>query len=185
MSTTYDRCPFAIESMMNELLCAYELHQPLLDNRVKIDLGFAMAERNEKTGEPVGFALKQHGVRALAKVRIIPLKDRVMGRGDAEILIDKDWWDTATEPEQRAVLDHELCHLEVRFNESGVVKDDFNRPKLQLRPHDYQIGWFVNVAKRHGPASAEVQQARQMQDESGQYFWPDLVRITEPPTVPA
>ena len=59
-----------------------------------------------------------------------------------------------------ALLDHELYHLEVQRNKHGKPKLDCNRrPKLTMRLHDRQYGWFDEIAQRHGSASIECQQA--------------------------
>jgi hypothetical protein len=57
--------------------------------------------------------------------------------------------------------------------------DDLGRPKLRMRKHDINFGWFNQVAKRHGSASQERIQARMILDEAGQFYWPDLVQKQE------
>lgn len=174
--STYERAPKAVEELAHEILCAYAPHKPLLDARVKIDFVFAYGDAD--TGAP---AIKHHGVRALGLCRRIGLKDRAMGRGDAEIILDADWWAEATADQARALLDHELTHLEVMTDKHGRWEwDDLHRPKLRLRPHDYEFGWFVEMARRHGAAAQERIQAKTLLDASGQWLWPDLVP-PEPP----
>lgn len=137
-------------------------HGELDDMETRIDILLAHA-RTDDHGDPVGPAIKANGHRCAAKVRIMPLKDRVAGRGDAEILLDGDRCDTWSDEQLKAILDHELTHLELRVNDEGEVKrDDIGRPVLQMRDHDHQFGWFDSVARRHGEASVEVQQASQL-----------------------
>lgn len=136
---------------------------------VKIDFVFARGDRDDVSGELLNDALKKNGVKALGITRKIGLKDRALGRGDAEIAIDGDWWDDASEEEQRALLDHELTHLVP----TGDC-DDLRRPIIKLRPHDHEFGWFREVAARHGAHSQERIQARKMMELSGQYFWPSM-----------
>lgn len=175
MATTYQRCPKPVEELKNELLCKYPEHKPLLDARVTVDLVFAYGTRDEKTGALTKFAMVRGGVRALGIARKISLKQRALGRGDAEIALDADWWDEATEPQRAALLDHELHHIGVSLTKMLQIKrDDLGRPKLYLRPHDYDFGWFAIIAKRHGAAAGEVEQAKRIADEHGQYFWPNL-----------
>lgn len=176
---TYQRCGESVNELANEIMCQYEDHQPLLDAKLKIDFMFAYADVDEKTGEPTNNALSKNGVRALGIARKLSLKDRAMGRGDAEISLDHDYWDHASIEERRAILDHELHHFAVKMNPQGVVKrDDLNRPKLEIRHHDHDFGWFDIIAKRHGDASQERQQAAAMLVEgSGQYYWPEIVKV--------
>lgn len=178
---TYQRCPESVNQLANEILCQYEDHRPLLDAKVKIDFMFAYADIDDKTKEPINNALSKNGVKALAIARKLSLKDRAMGRGDAEIALDHDYWEDAGEKERRAILDHELHHFAVKMNRQGVVKrDDLNRPKLEIRHHDHDFGWFDIIAKRHGEFSQERQQAGLLlADVSGQYYWPELVGKSE------
>lgn len=129
MPTTFERCTASVAELASEILCQFETHQPLLDAKVKIDLVFACAELGED-GRPVGPALTKNGVQALGITRKIGAKDRALGRGDAEIALDHHWWtQTASEQEQKALLDHELHHISVVANQQGV---GWNLPALTL-----------------------------------------------------
>lgn len=172
MAATYEKAPYEVIQMANELLCSGPEHKILLDQKVKIDFLMAFAERDEKTGAPIGCAIKHQGVRALAIARKTNLKDRVMGRGDAEIVIDADHWNEIDELQQRAILDHELHHLTVKVSKKGVQTDAIGRPQIVLRLHDYQFGWFTKIAERYGRHSQERIQAACMMDEAGQFYWP-------------
>ena len=66
----------------------------------------------------------------------------------------------------------------------GLKRDDLGRPILQLRMHDFEVGWFKEIAARHGEASQERQQAHAVMQDSGQYFWPDIAgKLDEKNTV--
>lgn len=171
---TFQKCPQSVRDLANDILCQFETHKPLLDARVTVDYVFAYSDKDEVTGEPTGNALSKNGCKALGICRKIPLKDRALGRSDAEIALDGDWWEEATEDEQRALLDHELHHLAVKIDKRGLVRDDLGRPVIQMRKHDYEFGWFKVVAARHGKHSQERLQAAQMMCDAGQYFWPDI-----------
>lgn len=173
---TFKRCPPEIIDLCNELLVEYETHKPLLDAKVKIDLVFAYPEYDEKTGDPIGDALKHHGIKALGITRKIGLKDRAKGHGDAEICLDGEWWKDASYKEKAALLDHELHHISVKIDKRGIVRDDIGRPAIALRKHDFQIGWFKIIAERHGEFSQERMQAKSAMDNMGQYFWPSLAK---------
>lgn len=135
-------------------------HGELQDAEVNVECLFAYATK-DKNGDPVGPAVLLGGYQCAAVVRVLNLKDRTAGRGDCEIVIDGDRWDTWGDDEKAALIDHELEHLELKTDkDGGVIRDDLGRPKLRLRKHDYQFGWFDSIARRHGPASFEVQQYR-------------------------
>lgn len=170
---TYQKCPAAVYKVMNELVADFEGHNSIAEASVKIDLLFAYGDRDPDTQELVSDAIKHDGVKALGKARKLSLKDRAAGRGDAEILLDGDFWDSASEDERRAVLDHELYHIRVKTTRSGTPQyDDLRRPLLVLRKHDFQFGWFVCMAKRHGMASIECIQAEQILRKAGEELFP-------------
>jgi hypothetical protein len=173
--STFKKCDKAVREMANEILCEFETHRPLLDAKVTIDLLFAYADRNE-AGERAADALSKGGVRALGIAKIITLKDRVAGRGDAEITLDGDWWADAKEQQRRALLDHELHHLAVSIKEGCSVYDDAGRPKLKMRKHDYEFGWFTIIAARHGKFSIEVEQSTRIMHEQGEFYFPKALQ---------
>jgi len=172
---TFKKCPPEVRAIGNSLIAEFESHTPLVDAKVNVDFIFAYCDRDEETNEPLNDAIKHQGVRAYGLARILGLKDRVMGRGDAEIIIDGDWWhETASEEQQRALLDHELHHLTPKLTKKQFTYDAHGRPKLRMRQHDVQFGWFACIAERHGKNSIEQMQASSLMDTLGQYFWPTL-----------
>jgi hypothetical protein len=64
----------------------------------------------------------------------------------------------------QAVIDHELRHLMLAKNKrTGEIQlDDEGRPKLRIRPHDFEFGWFARTAELYGEESYEVSQAREI-----------------------
>ena len=177
--STYQKCPPEVRELAEEMMKEFLSYKELLEAKVKIDFLFAYAEVGED-GESKGDAITKHGIRALGLTRKIGIKDRVMGRGDAEVLLDGDWWEEATPGRRRALLDHELHHLEAVKDDDGVViRDDLKRPKLRLRKHDVEVGWFAVVAGRHGSNSLEIEQAKSVMDSYGQLFWP-VIDAREP-----
>jgi len=174
--STYQKADESVAELANEIMCAHESHKPLLDAKIKIDYLFAYPPE-DADGMPTGPALKRHGCKALGITRKITLRDRAKGNGDAEISIDYGWWNDASPEQRRALLDHELTHIEIAENDDGSIKtDDLSRPILRLRPHDYEFGWFASIAQRHGESSQERIQAAQMMEDSGQLLWPDILK---------
>lgn len=175
MPKTYEKADATVTEMATMVLCKHESHKPLLDHRVRVDILMVVPPYNEQTGEYDSDAIMVGGYPAAACIKILGLKDRTVGRGDAEMLISYPWWRDATEKEQEALLDHELHHLAVKLNKVGqAIKDDLGRPKLWMRKHDVQAGWFAIVAQRNGEHSAEQQQAKKLMGLYQQVFWPQL-----------
>lgn len=161
--------------MADAILNQFPSHKPLVEARVRVDLVFAYADRDDETGEKLNNALTKNGIKCLGLTRALPLKDRVMGRGDAEICLDGDWWsEEATDAQQQALLDHELHHVALKMKKLVLQCDDLGRPLIKLRKHDVEVGWFACIADRHGAHSQEQIQAKAIMEAAGQYFWPDL-----------
>ena len=159
MATRFEKAPARLVRELADLMEAF--HPALSDAEVSVDLLLAFGPRDED-GNILGEAIKVHGLPAAGCVRVVNLRDRTKGMGDAEIQIDGDHWDEWSERQIKSLLDHELTHLELQLDKkSGEVKrDDLDRPKLSLRPHDRQFGWFDSVARRWGADSWEAMQAK-------------------------
>jgi hypothetical protein len=128
---------------------------------------------DHESSEPV---LKHAGYPAGAVVRITPLKDRALGISDATIVVDRAGWLALSVRQRNALIDHELTHLARKMLEDDdggetPAFDVLGRPKLLMRKHDHQFGWFDEVAQRHGEASPEVRQARVLMESSGQLYF--------------
>lgn len=116
--------------------------------------------------------LKHGGYPAAALARIVSERDRAAGMCDAQIILDQSSYRRMTDKERDALLDHELHHFEVVQDKSGAPRMDTNeRPKLRIRKHDHQFGWFDAIADRHGEHSVEVKQAKQLVDDTGQLYF--------------
>ncbi len=148
-------------------------HRDLVEAGVTVGLLAAHAPRDKNTGEPKGQALSLHGYPCWATVKINSLRDRVEGKADATVTIDGDRWCELETPEQRAVLDHELTHLEVVHDADGAIAlDDALRPKLKMRLHDVQLGGFYSIIDRHKMAAIEAQTYRDIHHEMTQRTFP-------------
>lgn len=157
MATTYELCGPEVTSL---LAIVKSQHQKALEDAgVTIDAMFADAK-----GEP---AIKVRGYPAAAKISVTSLQDRVRGIADAKLLIDREAWSRLSESRRIALLDHELEHLDPVIDALGLVLDDLGRPKLRMRPHDFEMGFFESVYKRHGEASMENAAISEFQDRYG------------------
>jgi hypothetical protein len=161
------------DSSINDIVgwIAVRHHSGLHDASVTVECLMAFAAVDAK-GEPRGHAIKHHGYPALAKIRVLPLKDRVAGRADAEMLIDGKAWDDMEPDRREALIDGQLERLEIQLDKEGAIKsDDIGRPKLKLKQADWHLEGFAAVAQRHGEASAEVQHAKALAAKYGQLLF--------------
>ena len=167
MPVTFDQAPAHVHDMAREVLMQY--HPELNfsrdpENPAWVKLCILFASNGAEEDEP---AVKCHGYPAQAVISIIPLKQRVDKRADAEIVIDEKNWNDLTEPQQRALLDHEISHLEIKLKDGFIETDDIGRPKLKLKLHDFDFGGFRSVAKRHGEDAPEVRLAQDFKQKFG------------------
>lgn len=148
-------------------------HEDLVD----VAIG-ALFVFDSESNEPV---LSHHGYPASAMVRIAPLRERALGVADAVIIVDRATWQTLSAPQKDALIDHELQHLARVENskDGGKAFDALDRPKLAMRRHDHQLGWFDAIAQRHGQASPEMRQAKQLLAVSQQLYFDFGTRSTD------
>lgn len=169
MGVTYDPADEDVMAVVSAMMT--EHHPELVEVDLRVSVLMATAEKDE-AGQPKGPAVKLHGVACAAVVKSLPYKRRVVQPHDAEITIDADNWKGLTDDRRAALVDHELEHLLVARDKDGNIKsDDCGRPKLKMRMHDVDFGWFHSIAQRHGDASYEVKQAKAFADEHGQLYW--------------
>lgn len=151
------------------LLCIARMHAEYHTDLNSVHVA-ALFVFDDEESEPV---LKHQGYPAQAVCRITPTRDRALGVADAVIVVDRAIWTTLSQRQRDGLIDHELTHLERALDEeTGRPKvDAVGRPKLVMRRHDHQLGWFDEVAHRHGDASPEVRQAKQLFESSGQLYF--------------
>lgn len=153
----YEKAPAEVTKIVERMM--EKFHGPLHDAKVTIDCLFAKLKPDDNGDTDMdSCALTLHGYQVAAMVKVNAYKLRVQGHADAEIVIDGERWDEWSEEEKDAMIDHELEHLELKEKEGIVQRDDLERPRLRMRKHDHQFGWFDSIARRHGKHSFEQQQ---------------------------
>jgi hypothetical protein len=118
-------------------------------------------------------SLKVAGYPVYAYIRITPVRDRAAGAPDAVIVVDRASWLELNAGPRAALIDHELTHLERVLDKKSRQRlvDAIGRPKLRMRKHDRQFGWFDIVAERHGDQSIEVIQAKELVKGARQFYF--------------
>ena len=159
---TYTLASEATLALLTEVRAQY--HSRLDEHDVKIGVLMAFATTDENTGERKGSAIRGYaGAPAGAQVKKVPTKDRLTKGYDVEMLIDGDEWPNMAETHRRALLDHELTHIET----TGKV-DDLGRPKLKMRPEDFIAWGFWEIIQRHGKAAMEHRALTILAEKHGQ-----------------
>lgn len=162
MAKRYDQASQDVTDRIAKLRTAWYEHLSLFS----IGALFVANEDGEQ-------CLTHAGYPALAVTRIVPARDRAAGLPDVQIVIDLAAWQSLADSKKKnALLDHELYHIEPVLDDiGGQIYDAQDRPKATLRKHDHQLGWFDEIANRHGDNSIEVTQARKLIAESGQLYF--------------
>lgn len=173
----YKRAPQAIRDLAAAIICEYATHKPLADAKVRVDIILVFPAK-DPDGNYTGHAMVSQGQRVLGRAKIISEENREGGQGDCKVLLDGEWWEEASEEDQKALLDHELHHFDVRKDADGkFLLDSLNRPKLRYRHHDIVIGGFSVIAARHGAHSQERQIAKTLMEHCQMTLWPDMVKM--------
>lgn len=144
-----------------------QYHQDLVDHGVKVGVVMAFGNR-DNNGIQTGPAVKNFGRPVYSKTKIVSTRDRVHMAYDALVILDGDAWKDMNDKRKLALLDHELTRLAPAL---GEETDDLGRPRLQIIPCDYVLAGFSEVARRHGEFAVEVREARQLQEDFGQYLF--------------
>lgn len=148
MAKTVTKADSEVMEVMIDMLTQH--HRDLLEVEVKI--GVVMVSN------PDGPAVTHAGAAALAKVRKLNERDRLLTGYDAIIEVDALEYGELSPSRRSALFDHELTHLEIaRGTRSGHVKYNADgRPKLQMRPDDWTLTGFADVVERHGTEANEA-----------------------------
>ena len=162
----FDITPITLNDTITELL--NENHPELVEANVTIGTIFAFDDKG-------GFPVKTNGYPSAANIKISNLKSRVKGEPDAEIVIDREAYNSMSDTQKKALLDRELYRLViVRDKEGNVKTDDADRAKMRIKKFDYMLGWFREIAQRHGSDSPEVYQASMLWQKDGRTFFPTV-----------
>lgn len=166
MATLYSMPDTDDVNLLNRVLADW--HKDLAGVQARVQILFASSDPAEENPKP---PVKHGGYPARATIRVVPTKDRLTKGYDAEMLVDHDWWQGASEKRRVALLDHELSHLAIVTRttkarkglpaETIVALDDLGRPKLKLVPGDWSAGdGFAEVIARHGDDASEFENLR-------------------------
>lgn len=150
---TYTHAPAAVDVLVGKVMEKY--HGPLHEEGVTVAV-LMVGPTTDANGNSSGPPLKRNGFPCCAIIKATGTKQRAAGLADVILEIDEDRWKQFSEAQQAALVDHELCHLQVAKDKDGqIIRDDQDRPRLRTRPHDAEIGWFDEVVRRHSEAALE------------------------------
>lgn len=150
-----------------------QYHEPLQAAEARI--GLVMVSCDD------GPAITHAGAQALAKVRRLNARDRLLTGFDAVIEVDAAVWESFTREQRIALLDHELTHLAVEKTGGGRPRHyPDGRPKLATRPDDWMITGFYEVVERHGEHAPDAA-AISAVIKQGQHLFPFAIESRKEP----
>lgn len=127
-----------VEDIAKELI---KLHHPNLE---KVNIGFLFRDK-----APVAFNRVTYGMTLRVDDR-----NHVYSGKDVIIEISKDTWGLLDDYLKKTLVDHELCHIRPIMNEqgTGIELDQHGRPKVALKPHDFEdfhavMDWYPEGRK--------------------------------------
>lgn len=128
----YSEAPDVLE-IVNDLLPKFHAH---LDG----ELSFRCVYRSR--------AKEDGGRTVMASITLLSGRMRYFVGADVLIEVAEDVWDTLTEIQQVALVDHELCHI--------VENEDDPFPPFVARGHS--IEEFTDIAERYGAVFPDIQE---------------------------
>lgn len=164
MGKRYEKASSDVEGRIAKLVDDF-YHESLS----KVTIG-ALFVYDTESSDPV---LTHQGYEAAGLCRIVSARERASGLPDVQIILDRAVYSGLNAKQKNALIDHELYHIEPVLNEETNEQkyDAQDRPKLRIRKHDHQFGWFDEIANRHGEHSNEVRQAKKLIEDSGQLYF--------------
>lgn len=137
MPALYSKAP-EVEKIASDLIEVVEDHQPLDD----VTMLYVWRDQAGRSG----------GRKVLGRARKLTGLNAYLATGSNAALfvieIAADIWEGLEPYQRRALVDHELCHCKVSYNDHG-------EQKLSIRAHDLEE--FGGVIDRHGLWLADVQ----------------------------
>ena len=148
MPTFFDVPDESTVSILEDVMNEY--HTELVNAKVNVGIIICRKETKE------GFSLEAFPP-ALARVRPTPRKQRLYCEHDAIIEICHLRWENSSTATKKAIIDHELTHLQVREKNGEAIIDDLGRPLLRMRKDEIDLTAFPEVISRHGINAIEWQ----------------------------
>lgn len=129
------------------ILASYAKKQILKHFRDLSRLRFLFVWRSEPRKSEEGEIIAAQAVR-------LPPQWRDIVGCDVEIEVARPIWKELSKNEKRRLIWHEINHVAIVYDDSGLPKrDGANRIRILLRRHDLNVRTFLDEIKRFGPTS--------------------------------
>lgn len=142
--TTYARAP-EVKTIADRLIKDVDEHKNLA--HVRIEYVWRDKHAKSKGRTVLAAARKIGGINAFLAGSSAGLADDEANEPLFVIEVAADTWQRLTDDQRKALVDHELMHLIVEFDQDG-------EPKLAMRGHDLEE--FAAIVRRHGLWKSDV-----------------------------
>ncbi|MHA2063600.1 MAG: putative metallopeptidase [Candidatus Thorarchaeota archaeon] len=120
---------------------------------VKYNMGLLLVWREEHE-------IDKDGNAVFGKASKLSNKNRDIYGVDFMLTFAKDLWDLGSVGQRKRVMWHELCHPQIEFDDEGVpVRDNENRIKIWLAPHDLVMNTFRDEIDTFGLSAGQLEPA--------------------------
>jgi hypothetical protein len=128
-----------------------------------------------------GWKPDDDGIRKLGQCKKASELDQRLSGYDFVILLNREAWEEdLSEDQRRALLDHELCHAEVKVDGDGEqAADETGRRIWRIRKHDVEE--FEAIVQRHGLYKRDLEHFAAACAEKRKR--PPLLRLAEDPAI--
>jgi hypothetical protein len=168
MAKTIEKAGEGITKLLYQIM--QQDHGQLADEKVRVAVLMLTPELNADK-KPLPPAIKYAGYPVAACIGVPPAWARVLAECDAVLEIDAHRWEELTDLHHRALIDHELQHLDIAVDKHGNTRRHFDgRPVLRTRPDDWVLSGFRAVVERHGPAALEVRAIGELYESCQELF---------------
>ena len=92
----------------------------------------------------------------MAKVKSAGPIEEYLSGSEFIVIVNKNIWEELTKDQRIALVDHELCHIQMVVNKSGDIS-------FKIVPHDLEE--FNDVVRRHGAWQEDIVKFNEAQQE--------------------
>lgn len=97
----------------------------------------------------------KEGQTVLGEARKLNSRDRDLFKFDFGIEVWEKWWQQASEKDRERLAYHELSHCKLKYDEDGVMFDEYDRLVLAIEYHNLVVQEFKEVVEKFGMGESD------------------------------
>lgn len=128
--------PLEVYAVLDNVLDEYR--KDLEEHKCRIALAWRYGLKRNKDGQIV-----------LGKCKKVSELDKLYADFDFVVILNTEAWKTLSEPQRKALVHHEVCHIAISTDQNGNTKKD-TRGRTAFRVKKHDIEEFGDVVAVHG-----------------------------------